>query len=184
MAVVRIEVTAEQIAAAGDRRMAWAEPVEAALAALTGQEVSIDGAGPEFPCVATIGQDEWTIVLDLPDVANAWLDARWGQTDPTREEPVPDIAARGEPFAFDLEAPDWIVALVPPADWVTLAEASAALKTTTPNGLRAAARARRDGLASERALAARLGMRRVGRDWLIPRDRLDAEVARRAEAAG
>ena len=73
--------------------------------------------------------------------------------------------------------------LVGSIEWVTLAEASRELRTIPANGLRTAARNRRDGLASERALAARLGMRRIGRDWLIPRAALEAEVARRRRAA-
>lgn len=114
MAAIRVEVTAEQIEAAGGDRHAWAQPVEAALEALTNQQVDIDAGGHDDQpwSIATIGQGAWTIVVDLPPDAHAWLDRRWGQTDPTREEPVPDIAARGEPFAFDLEVPAWIVALV------------------------------------------------------------------------
>lgn len=179
MTAIRVEVTAEQIAAAGDHRMAWASPVEDAISALTGQEVSIDGGGPDGPCVATIDQGATTLVVDLPPDASAWLDARWEQ--PVNSADVLDEL--GEPFGFDLFLDDWLVALIPPVEWVTLTEASRALKTIKPQGLRTAAQNRRDGSASETALAARLGMRRFGRDWLIPRDRLDAEVARRKAAA-
>jgi len=179
MTALRVEVTAEDIANAGDDRMAWAQPVEDALAALTGQEVGIDAGGhDETPwSIATIGQGDWTIVVDLPPSAHAWLDRRW-DGDPD------DRLLGSEPFAFDLEVPAWLAAFLPPVDLVTLAEASRALGTIKPQGLRTAAQQRRDGIASEKALAARLGMRRIGRDWLVPRDRLEAEVARRAEAAG
>ena len=75
--VITVNVTAEQIAAAGDDRMKWAVPMEAAIAAIAGVEVSIDGDS-EFGCVATIGTtDLATLVLDLPEAANGFLDRRW-----------------------------------------------------------------------------------------------------------
>lgn len=178
MSAIRVDVTAEQIAAAGGDRHAWAQPVEAALEALTGQRVDIDSGGHDDQpwSIATIGQGAWTIVVDLPPDAHAWLDRRWdGDAD--------DRLLGSEPFAFDLDVPTWLTNLVHYTEWVTLAEASRALKTISPQGLRTAAQHRRDGSASETALAARLGMRRFGRDWLIPRDRLEAEVARREESA-
>lgn len=187
MASIRVEVTAEQIAAAGDDRYHWAKPVEDALAALTGQEVDIDAASwstaGEHWSIATIGQGAWTIVVDLPADANEWLKRRWGDEADSGAAASTELADRGKPFAFELEVPAWVTALIPPREWVTLTEASRALKTIKPQGLRTAAQQRRDGSASETALAARLGMRRFGRDWLIPRDRLEAEVARRAEAS-
>ena len=97
---IRVEVTAAQIEAAGDAPMAWAEPVEAALAALTDQKVSIDVGDGDGTCIATIGQDEWTLLVDLPADVGRWLDARWNGTEP------------GEPFAFDLPVPEWVVELV------------------------------------------------------------------------
>jgi hypothetical protein len=99
---VRVEVTAEHIAAAGVDRMAWAAPVEDAIAALTGQTVMIDG-GDGDGCVVTIGQDAWTLVIDLPADVNAWLDARW-------EERWADAGAEG--WHFDLEVPDWVEQLL------------------------------------------------------------------------
>lgn len=77
---------------------------------------------------------------------------------------------------------DWLVQLVGGGEIVTLVEATAALGLARDT-LRGAARHARDGLASEEsALAGRLGMRRLGRDWVVPRHRLDAEVARRQAA--
>jgi hypothetical protein len=61
---------------------------------------------------------------------------------------------------------------------VTLIEAADALGVTA-DSLRQAAN-RRLGDASGHALAARLGVARIGRDWLIPRDRLLAELERRS----
>jgi hypothetical protein len=169
MTAIRVDVTAEHIASSGLPASldGWTQPVELALAELTGQDVSIDGDG-DTGNIASIGSTSaTTLVVELPAEANAWLNARWDGKGP------------GEPFAFDLAIDAWLVDLVGSIEWVTLTEASAALRTITPNGLRTAAQNRRDGSASERALAARLGMRRIGRDWLIPRHRLDAEVARR-----
>lgn len=100
MSAIRVTVTAEQITAAGHPHRGWHEPLSTALAELTGQDVDIDGGGgPDEPNVATIGQEEWTLVIDLPPAANEWLDARWNGED------------RG-PISFDIEVPDWIVALV------------------------------------------------------------------------
>lgn len=174
MTAIPVHVTAEQIAAVGEDKMAWAAPVEDAIAALTGVGVSIDGNG-DLGNIATIGtRESSTLVVELPASINAWLNARW-------EERWDDAGI--EALAFDLEIDDWLSALVPPVELVTLAEASRALGTIKPQGLRSAAQQRRDGLASETALAGRLGMRRIGRDWLIPRDRLEAEVVRRKDAA-
>ncbi len=98
--LVTVNVTAEQIAAAGDDRMEWAAPVEAAIAAIAGVEVSIDGDG-EHGCVATIGTtDSATLVLDLPEEASDFLDYRW------------EGGGRGDPFTFDLDLPAWLVAFV------------------------------------------------------------------------
>lgn len=174
MTAIHVEVTAEHIGEV-DAKVAWADPVVMALEELTGQDVDIDGDGATGN-IATIGQGVWTIVVDLPEAANAWLNRRW------------DHDERGEPFAFDIEIPTWVADLVCNVDdeeltWVTLEEAARALKTISAQGLRTAAANRRNGAASERALAARLGMRRVGRDWLIPRARLDAEVRRRENAS-
>ena len=101
MVSIPVRVTAEHIAAAGENRMAWADPMEAALAALTGQKVSIDGGGADGGCVATIGQDDWTLVIDLPQAANAWLDRRWGGD-------ADDRVLGSEPITLDIEIPTWI----------------------------------------------------------------------------
>lgn len=105
----RVEVTAEQIQDAGTDRRAWAEPVEAALRALTGEQVDIDGGGHAEKAwsIATIGQDAWTLVLDLPDEAHAWLAARWPRDGRRRA-----LAEAGEPFAFEVEVPTWVADLV------------------------------------------------------------------------
>lgn len=101
---IRVEVTAEQIAIAGDDRRDWAAPMEVALAALTGEQVSIDGS-EEITNVATISQGVWTLVVDLPAEANVWLERRWGGD-------ADDRMLGSEPFAFDLEVPDWIEAFL------------------------------------------------------------------------
>lgn len=66
-----------------------------------------------------------------------------------------------------------------PLEFVTLIEAAEALGVT-PASLRQAANRRRDGDASEAALAARIGIQKLGRDWYVGRDELIAELARRA----
>jgi len=98
--VIRVEVTAEDIAAVPT---GWCEPVERAIGRLTGQPVDVDGDS-STGCVATIGLDEWVVVVELPAAANAWLNARWDD----------GFVAVGEPFHFDLIAPEWLVALVSP----------------------------------------------------------------------
>jgi hypothetical protein len=94
---LRVEVTAEDIAA-GDA-IDGSEPVRLALARLTGQSVDIDLDGDDG-YVATIGEGDWTIVVDLPAAANDFLDARWSGD------------ARGEPFGFDLPVPTWLADLI------------------------------------------------------------------------
>lgn len=111
MTTICVQVTAADIAAGAKptdptdpnwherHNRFWAVPVEAALARLTGQEVDVDGGGGTGH-IATIGQGAWTVVVDLPDVVNRFLDARWeGEGD-------------GEPFEFELVADPWLVALV------------------------------------------------------------------------
>ena len=78
----------------------WAAPVESALAELFGWPVDIDGGGPDGPCVATIGQGQTVLVLDLPDNASAWLDRRWNGEGP------------GEPFTFELEIEGWLLDMI------------------------------------------------------------------------
>jgi hypothetical protein len=101
MSAIRVEVTAEQLRGFS-YRAAWATPIEAALEALTGQSVDIDGGGPAGPCVATIGTRDsaWAIVVDLPQAATDWLDYRWqGGTD-------------SGAIAFEIEIPTWVTYLV------------------------------------------------------------------------
>jgi hypothetical protein len=104
VSAIRVEVTSDQIIAAGEEGRDWATPLEVALAGLTGQEVSIDGDDTEGHCIATIGQDAWTFVVELPDAANEWLDRRW--------DGDADDRLGSEPLAFDLEVPDWVVRFV------------------------------------------------------------------------
>lgn len=100
MTTIRVSVTAEHIAAAEGLPVSdwWSSPVEQALGVLTGEAVDVDGSTDDGN-VATIGQGEWTLVVDLPEAANAFLNARW------------DGGVAGEPFDFDLVMPEWIVSL-------------------------------------------------------------------------
>ncbi len=102
MASIRVEVTAEHIAACDALRLNdLSRPVSDALAEVTGQYVDVSGSEPYGTFLATIGDGEWTLVVDLPAQANAWLTGRWDH------EP-----GSSEPIAFDLEIPDWLVDLV------------------------------------------------------------------------
>ncbi len=102
MAAIRVEVTAEHIAAADALRLNdLSRPVTDALAEVTGQDVDVSGSEPYGTWIATIGGGEWTLVVDLPTEANAWLNGRWDH------EP-----GSSEPIAFDLEIPEWIAGLV------------------------------------------------------------------------
>ncbi len=129
MSAVRVRVTAEDIADGakpGDptdpnwhetHNRFWATPVEEAIARLTGENVDVDG-GDGTGCIATIGQGAWTLVIDLPEEVNRFLDARWnGEGD-------------GEPFVFALEVPEWVVALVARA--ASLEDQAAAVIATEP----------------------------------------------------
>jgi hypothetical protein len=97
MSSIHVEVTAEQIAAAGRGRMEWAYAVEMAIAAAAGVPADIDGGD----CVATIGgrAEQAVLVIDLPTEASAWLDRNW-------------LGETVEPFAFDIELPDWLANLI------------------------------------------------------------------------
>lgn len=113
MTAIRVAVTAEHIAGGAKPtdpddpnfhetyNRLWAVPVERALGELTGQEVDVSGDG-YGTCVATIGTrgSAWTVVIDLPDAAIAWLNARW------------ETGAAGEPFTFEIEVPEWVRAFV------------------------------------------------------------------------
>ena len=100
MSVLVVEVLAADIEGTDPRRD-WAEPVELALQRLTGQDVDIDG-GDASGNIATIGQDEWTLFVDLPDDLNRWLNARWNGDGP------------GEPATFRIPVPSWILDLFGP----------------------------------------------------------------------
>jgi hypothetical protein len=113
MAAIRVEVTAEHIAAGAKPtdpddpnwhevyNRYWAVPVELAIAELTGVGVDVDGGGGDGTNIATIGtREDATLVVDLPPLVSGWLDDRWNGR------------GEGEPIAFDLEIPDWLVDLV------------------------------------------------------------------------
>jgi hypothetical protein len=99
---IHVSVTAEDIEAARPRVAfkAWAAPVEDALARLSGQAVDISGDTDEGN-LAAIGQGSWTLVIELPTPANRWLNRRWRES-----------IDGSEPFAFDIEIPDWVLSLV------------------------------------------------------------------------
>lgn len=101
MTSIHVDVTAAdlEVARTLPRMVAWSSPIEAVIARQTGQDVDIDGDG-KSGCIATIGQGAWTLVIELPEVADAWLDRRW------------QYGAVDEPIAFDIEIPDWILSLV------------------------------------------------------------------------
>lgn len=101
---VRVVVTAEDIEAAAeaeaeDRPGTWSLPVERALRRMTGQDVDVDGSEGDGN-IATIGQEAWTLVVDLPADANRWLNERFDGGGGAR--------AASEPIAFDVEVPDWL----------------------------------------------------------------------------
>lgn len=104
---IRVNVTAEHIAAAGrvpdigdgfkSSHPEGKDPVELAIADAAGESVICDQ--DEDLEMATIGQGANTLVVTLPAGQMAWID-RW-----YRGQPV-------EPFSFDFELEDWLVALV------------------------------------------------------------------------
>lgn len=177
MVSIHVAVTAEHIAAAGDWRMKWAEPLEAAIAELTGQYVDIDGGDADGQCIATIGQGEWTVVVDLPKEANDWLARRWGDA-PSGFASPETLEDRGEPFEFDLPIADWVVDLIrDPRPWLTLREAAARLGVK-PSTLRQQAQDEWNGSPGPSARARRLGVVKLGRDWFVDRVAVEREVAR------
>jgi hypothetical protein len=93
---VRIVVTAEDIAAAGFRSSHPddKDPVELAIARLTGESVMCDQDGPDQE-IATIGQGGTTLVVELPREQAAWIDRYY------RGETV-------EPFEFEIEIEEWL----------------------------------------------------------------------------
>lgn len=103
MARIPIAVSAEHIADAnrGIASPNTKEPLARAIAAVIGLpvgEVMLDGDG-EDRAIVTLGQDRTTLVQELPADAGAWY-WRWWNLD--------DV----EPFQFDLELEDWLVALI------------------------------------------------------------------------
>lgn len=84
--------------------------------------------------------------------------------------------------------PDYQGELVVPTTWrtrempyATLQEAADALGVRK-SSLRLAHMRERDGLVTHNALAGRLRMEKIGRDWYVPRDALLAELKRRGVA--
>lgn len=113
MTAVRVEVTAEIIAAAArvaDVGEGWTssapehkDPVELAIQEATGQPVTCDSDdGPErgmFDEMATIGSGQTVIVVNLGADVARFIDRYY------RGESV-------EPFSFDIALEDWLVGLV------------------------------------------------------------------------
>lgn len=115
MTAIRIQVTAEDIAACpllpdvgGGWRIAredQRDPVEVAIARVTGQVVTCDeDFDPNDPAavhtqLATIGNGSSVLVTEIGAETLDWTDRYY------RGEAV-------EPFAFDLEIEDWLVALI------------------------------------------------------------------------
>ena len=107
MRMITVSVTAEDIAAADTSQPQtaadwWEWPVKRALEALIGVDVDLDN---NKPAIATVGHPGGSciLVLDLPEYASAWLDARW-ESEPTRE-------IQSEPFTFEIELPKWLTDL-------------------------------------------------------------------------
>lgn len=108
MTAIHVEVTADDVATAG----AWPKlparlppgrknPVELALARMTGVDVDVDG--DEQSWHATIGTMEGsTLVVDLPEVARERLDFYYAHAH--------EGVLMG-PLAFDIALDDWLVAL-------------------------------------------------------------------------
>lgn len=109
MTAIRVEVTAEHIAAAGpvpDPMVVGADflpeghrdPVELAIAEVTGQSVGCDSDVPDGE-MATIGDGRTVLVQNLPAEVSPWIERYYkGQT--------------VEPFEFDMEIEDWLVDLI------------------------------------------------------------------------
>jgi hypothetical protein len=107
MSTVRVQVTAEDIAAADTdsavTRVSWWQwPVKRALEAFIGVSVDVDRDMPDG-YMATIGEhrgDATVLVTNLDVNAEAFLDARFDRNQP------------GEPFFFEITLPEWLCALV------------------------------------------------------------------------
>lgn len=96
MSRIHVEVTADNIAAA---TRVSKDPVELAIARLTGHDVSLDSDGPDADEIATIGDGRTVLVVSTAPTVGPWIERYY------RGESV-------EPFAFDIEIEDWLVALV------------------------------------------------------------------------
>lgn len=105
MRTIHVAVTAEHIAAAGpvpndDGPLppGHRDPVERAIAELTGQDVQCDEDEPGLE-MATIGQGSTTLVVNLPPEESEWQ-ARYFAGEAV------------EPFEFDIEIEDWLFQLL------------------------------------------------------------------------
>jgi hypothetical protein len=97
-----IDVTAEHIAAADALDLNdLSRPVADALGEVVGQHADVSGSEPFGTWIATIGDGDWVLVVELPPAANRWLNARWDH------EP-----GNSQPITFDLVIPEWLVALI------------------------------------------------------------------------
>lgn len=114
MSMIRVEITAEDIAACalvpdvGDGFKSThpdaLDPVEVAIARVTGQYTVCDGGdevdGPELATIGARGRSARnTLIVSLPPEQAGWIERYY------RGEAV-------EPFALDIEIEDWLVALV------------------------------------------------------------------------
>lgn len=170
MSAIRVEVTAEDIAACavvpniGDgfksTHPEGKDPVELAIGRVTGQGVGCDQ--DETTDMATIGTGSTILVVNLPPEQFAWIDRYY------KGEPV-------EPFGFDIEIESWLVDLVrDDRPLLTLAEA-APLLGVTPGTLRQQAQREWNGRPAT-PRARRLGVVKLGRDWFVDRVAVEREA--------
>lgn len=108
MTGVRISVTAEHIAKAGDWPKStvpgpdgWKNPVELAIAERAGEGIAVDVDDDDDHWIVAIGtRQSSTLVVDLPPEAKERLDFSWAHGVPM------------EPFEFSIELDDWLVGMV------------------------------------------------------------------------
>ncbi len=134
MSAIRVEVTAEHVGQAGPwpkppkgttledgaawYPTGWRSPVELAIAARAGVDADVDGDDDGWH--ATIGtMESSTLFVDLPDAVAERLNAYYAQD-----------GSSMEPFEFDIELDDWIVALVARA--ASIEDQAAAVIATEP----------------------------------------------------
>jgi hypothetical protein len=105
MTAVRVAVTAGHIAAAGPppgpdatTEITDSDPVERAIADVTGQKVICDQDSDTIE-IATIGQGQTILIVELPPEQKAWIDSWYAG------EPV-------EPFEFDIQLETWLTDFV------------------------------------------------------------------------